>query len=401
MSLNPIHLTAEQLSNAEALLSSKESEITELRNQIIQGESQFQSAAEEHQDVLAKLDNLRELLGAESKNNADLVMQMTVMENNMLKREMELVKLKAELYEKISILQSGSASNGSAVDSSNKAVKQISRVPAFEGKAIAFNRWINGITEIFDNYPMLKDFQKRALVVEALKGSARDWYDAEPDSNVANWCNFKEALNRQYGSLESTDLALERIDTLKLTMKSDFNSFIQQIRPSIKLIANDNNTLAIAMLRKQVDPDIRKYVPKVANESFEEHEMRLKAHMHDSQAKFTSYSSRSNNMDIDVISAPIQVDNNYAIAAAQYSPFNRHRQPANNYQKNPFQRSRQSHNRENTTMTKEQFDEYVKDSICFNCGTKGHLRSSCFKPRKLSRAMNVAVIDESGKDQAQ
>ncbi|PVU93923.1 hypothetical protein BB561_002937 [Smittium simulii] len=208
-------------------------------------------------------------------------------------------------------------------------------------------------------------------------------------------------LIRNNGSLESTYLVLERIDTLKLSMKSDFNSFIQQIRLSIKLIANDNNTLAIAMLRKQVDPDIRKYVPKVANESFEEHEMRLKAHMHDSQAKFTSYSSRSNNMDIDVISAPIQVDNNYAIAAAQYSPFNRHRQPANNYQKNPFQRSRQSHNRENTTMTKEQFDEYVKDSICFNCGTKGHLRSSCFKPRKLSRAMNVAVIDESGKDQAQ
>ncbi|OMJ14297.1 Transposon Ty3-I Gag-Pol polyprotein, partial [Smittium culicis] len=386
--------------NAESLLSSKEAEITELRNQLIQGESQFQSAAEEHHDVLAKLDNFRELLETESKKNAELVMQMTAMENTMLKREMELVKLKAELYERISVLQSGSALNGPGVDASGNAVKQISRLPVFEGKTIAFNRWINGVTEIFENYPMLKDFQKRALVVESLKGPARDWYDAEPDSNVANWNSFKEALNRQYGSLESTDQALERIDTLKLTMKSDFNSFIQQIRPSIKLIAGDNNTLAIAMLRKQVDPDIRKYVPKVANESFEEHEKRLKAHMHDSQAKFTSYSSRSNNMDIDSLSAPIQVDSDYAVAAAQYAPFNRQRQLATNYQRNPFQRSRQPHNRENTTMTKEQFDEYVKNSICFNCGTKGHLRSSCFKPRKPFRTMNVAVLEESGKDQA-
>ncbi|PVU95699.1 hypothetical protein BB561_001667 [Smittium simulii] len=297
MSLNPVHLTAEQL----------KSEITELRNQIIQSESQFQSAAEEHQDVLIKLDNLRELLAANSKNNAYL--------------------LKAELYEKISILQSGSASNGSVVDSSNSAVKQIFRVPTFEDKAIVFNRWINGITEIFENYPMLKDFQNRALV---------------------------EALNRQYGSLVLTDLALERIDTLKLTMNSDFNTSRSRIR---------------------------KYVLKVANESFEEHKMRLKAHMHNSQAKLTYYSSRSNNMDIDVISAPIQVENNYAIAAAQYSSFNRHRQPANNYQKNPFQRSRQFYNRENTTMTKEQFDEYVKKSICFFVVLK-----AISEARALSRA---------------
>ncbi|OMJ26999.1 hypothetical protein AYI69_g3584 [Smittium culicis] len=294
MSDASIQVTAEQLNNAEALLISKETEITELRNQLIQGESQFQSAAKEHQEVLAKLE-------AESKKNNELILQMTVMENIMLKREMELAKLKTDLYERISI----------------------SRLPVFEGKNIAYNRWINGATEIFDNYTTLKDFQKRALVVESLKGPARD-------------C-FKEALNRQYGSLESTDQALERINTLKLTLKSDFNSFIQQIRPSIKLIAGDNNMLVIAMLRKQVDPEIRKYVPKVANESFEEHEKRLKAHMNDSQAKFTSHFSRSNNMDIESFRSPIQVENDYAVAAAQYAPYSRQRQHVNNYQRNPFQ----------------------------------------------------------------
>ncbi|OMJ26997.1 Pol polyprotein [Smittium culicis] len=436
MSDASIQVTAEQLNNAEALLISKETEITEFRNQLIQGESQFQSAAEEHQEVLAKLE-------AKSKKNNELILQMTVMEKIMLKREMELVKLKADLYERISVLQSGTATHelaagasGNAVKqisklpvfegktiaynrwingvteifdnyttlndfqkralvveslkgpardcvlqsgtathelaagASGNAVKQISKLPVFEGKTIAYNRWINGVTEIFDNYTTLNDFQKRALVVESLKGPARDWYDAVPDSKVADWNSFKEALNRQYRSLESTDKALERVDTLKLTLKSDFNSFIQQIKPSIKLIAGDNNTLAIAMLRKQVDPEIRKYAPKVANESFEEHEKRLKAHMNDSQAKFTSHSIRSNNMDIESFSTPIQVENDYAVAAAQYAPYSRQRQHVDNYQRNPCQLSRLPHNRENTTMTKEQFDEYFKNSICFNCGAK-------------------------------
>ncbi|OLY82794.1 hypothetical protein AYI68_g3073 [Smittium mucronatum] len=116
---------------------------------------------------------------------------------------MELVKLTAGLYEKISDPKFESASNGTAVDASGNAVK-----------------------------------------------------------------SFKEALNRHYWNFESTEQVLEIIETLKLTMKSEFNIFIQQIRPSIKLITGDNNTLAIAILRNQVDPDIRNYVPKVANESF-------------------------------------------------------------------------------------------------------------------------------------
>ncbi|OMJ09926.1 hypothetical protein AYI69_g10450 [Smittium culicis] len=67
----------------------------------------------------------------------------------------------------------------------------------------------------------------------------------------------------------------------------------------------------------------------------------------------------------------------------------------------PIQRSRLPHNRKNTAMTKEQFDEYVKNSVCFNSGAKGHLRSSCFKPRKSFRTMNVTVAEDSGNDQAQ
>ncbi|OLY82312.1 hypothetical protein AYI68_g3569 [Smittium mucronatum] len=277
MDSNSTQVTAEQLNNAESLLASKKTEITKLRNQLIQGESQFQSAAEEHQDVLSRLEEINSAYESEVKNNAELNLQITTMDYVMLKRE-----------------------------------------------------WINGVTEIFDNYPSLKDFQKRALVVEALKGPARDWYDAETDTSVSNRISFKEALSLQYGSLESTDQALERIDTLKLTMKSESNIFIQKIRPSIKLISGENDTLAIAILRKQVDLEIRKYFPKLANESFEEHEKHLKAHMYDSQAKFSSH--RSNFMDIGSYSAAIQSHNSeYAVTAAQYVNNNRRPQSTNYY----------------------------------------------------------------------
>ncbi|OLY78242.1 hypothetical protein AYI68_g7711 [Smittium mucronatum] len=334
-----IQVTAEQLNNAEALLANKEAEITELRKQLIQGESQFQNAVEEHQEVLANMELLKSRLESESKKNTELTMQITAIENSMLKRELELANLKAELYQRINSLQSEASNPINESESSAKAMKTNSRLPVFECKSLTFNRWINGVLEIFENYPALKDFQKRALVLESLNGPAREWYDAEPDSNVANFQIFKDSLIRQYGSAESTDQALERIDTLKLTMKSDFNSFIQQIRPSIKLIAGDNNTLAIAMLGKQVDPEIRKYVPKIVNESFESHEQRLKAHMQDSQGKFTTASNRSNGMEIDTYSAAVQTANDYSISADQYSSNRGRPQPSSYFQKNPFRRS--------------------------------------------------------------
>ncbi|OLY78894.1 hypothetical protein AYI68_g7045, partial [Smittium mucronatum] len=67
-----IQVTAEQLNNAEALLANKEAEITELRKQLIQGESQFQNAAEEHQEVLANMELLKSILESESKKNTEL-----------------------------------------------------------------------------------------------------------------------------------------------------------------------------------------------------------------------------------------------------------------------------------------------------------------------------------------
>ncbi|OMJ28970.1 hypothetical protein AYI69_g1539 [Smittium culicis] len=417
----PIHITAEQVNNAEELLINKEAEITELRTQLIQIESQFKDASDEHHLLINEYDKYKVMYESESIKSAELESKIAQQENASLKREIEVAQIKAEYFRQISELSNNNSRVYSTNDNSVN-IKNVSKVPGFEGKSITFGRWIKGVNEIFENYPGLKDFQKRALVVESLKGPARDWYDAEPDDNVKDWAEFKGALTRQYGSMESTDHALERIDTLRLTPSSDFNSFIQQIRPAIKVIALNNHTLAIAMLRKQTAPEIRKYIPKIYGETYEAHEQRLKSHMQDAQAKFTStHPGRSNNMDVDMMGAAMQFknsnhyapqsaeDHEYALAAAQYRNYQSANTPRNESSRfnitsnrNPFQRSTRPHSQRNTTMTKIQFDEYVRNSTCFNCGIKGHLRSSCTKPTRPSRFMNsISAENETGKDRAQ
>ncbi|OMJ11679.1 hypothetical protein AYI70_g9565 [Smittium culicis] len=343
-----------------------------------------------------------------------------MLEKSNLNRELEVAQIKTEYYRQISELIENRTSDASSCDRSTN-IKNVPKIPIFEGKSITFGRWLKGVKEIFENYPTLKDFQKRALVVESLKGPTRDWYDAEPDDNVEFWSEFEIALSRQYGNMESTDHALERIDTVRLAKNSDFNSFIMQIRPAIKLIALNNHTLAIEMLRKQIAPDIRKYIPKVHGETYEAHEQRLKSHMQDSQAKFSGSQASRSNTDFEMIGAAMQYqgqnsyellerdENEYVMAAALYSRYpanstiRTHQNRFNNSNnRNPFERSIKPHIQSNTTMTKVQFDEYARNSICFNCGTKVHLRSMCTKPANPSRFMSViSQVSETGKDRSQ
>ncbi|OLY85237.1 hypothetical protein AYI68_g572 [Smittium mucronatum] len=109
--------------------------------------------------------------------------------------------------------------------------------------------------------------------------------------------------------MESNYQAPEYIETFKLTMFSDFKSFLQNIKISIKLIAGENNTIAISILRKKIDPEIRKYVPKIANESLEAQKQRLYARMQGSQVIFSSNPKKSNGMDVESYSTVIQAFN--------------------------------------------------------------------------------------------
>ncbi|PVU96098.1 hypothetical protein BB560_005824 [Smittium megazygosporum] len=213
-----------------------------------------------------------------------------------------------------------SQKGGPSISSGTVTLSKIPRIPAFDGQPILFKRWISEVDELFANYPELTDFQKRILVVDSLKGEARSWYNAEPDANISSWDSIRKALAKQFGGTESISMALDKIYTLQLTEKSDFNSFIQQIRPSIKIVTGKNDNLEIVMLRKQIDPSIRKYLPEVANESLKQFENRLKAQLSEMQAKSVrAHNDRQSAMDIDrVVAAMKNEDGDYYAAAQLY-----------------------------------------------------------------------------------
>ncbi|OMJ12783.1 Retrovirus-related Pol polyprotein from transposon [Smittium culicis] len=113
---------------------------------------------------------------------------------------------------------------------------------------------------------------------------------------------------------------------MTLTSRSDFNTFIQKIRPVIQLVAKTDSTLSVAMLRQQVDSEIRRFLPEIQNESFASFEQRLKLQFQELQTKSTSRSNAvyrptdiSTSMDLDTISAPIRRTNNYSRPASPSS----------------------------------------------------------------------------------
>ncbi|OLY80139.1 hypothetical protein AYI68_g5769 [Smittium mucronatum] len=156
-------------------------------------------------------------------------------------------------------------------------LRNIPKIHSFDGQPISFNRWIFGFYEFFANYSGISNFQKRVLVVDSLKGETKSWYFTEPDGNIYNWDNLRQSLSKQFGVSGSLSMALDKIYTMGLMEKSDFNSFIQQVRTSIKIVTGDNSKLAIVMFRKRINKIIGKYLTEISNETFEEFEKRLKA----------------------------------------------------------------------------------------------------------------------------
>ncbi|PVV01719.1 hypothetical protein BB560_003852 [Smittium megazygosporum] len=242
-------------------------------------------------------------------------------------------------------------------------------IPEFHGSTVGFPRWVSWVTDLFDNYPQLTDFNKRMMIVDALKREARSWYDAEPDTSTTSWLALKEALLRQYGGTNSI---------------------------TIKLVTKDDDNLAVALMRQQIHFDIRRYLPEQTNESFESFEQRLRRQFEVLQGKPSPYPRMSENvpMDLDVISAPIN----------RYSNITRPSSPSGFRPRSPNQsqyRNTKPHNSANTTMSPEQFGQYVQSRICFTCGKRGHLRSMCpnyntRRPRGFNAVETAQPAQEKG-----
>ncbi|OMJ09667.1 hypothetical protein AYI70_g10798 [Smittium culicis] len=264
-------------------------------------------------------------------------------------REKILAKKEADFYRRQVEIASRTKNVASSLSASTP---KMPKIPEFRGSSIGFTGWISWISDLFENYQQLTDFNRRMMVVESLKEEARAWHDAEPDSSTTSWEALKNALLRHY-------------------------------------VAKSENTLSIAMLRQQIDSDIRRFLPEIQNETFASFEQRLKIQFQELQTKSASRSNTvyrpaeiSTSMDLDTISAPIRRTNNYSrpVSPSAFRP----RSP-----KNFRNRNTHPHVTSNSTMSPAQFEQCVKNYICFACGKKGNLKTMSLNNNRQFRNFNI------------
>ncbi|OLY78244.1 hypothetical protein AYI68_g7713 [Smittium mucronatum] len=221
--------------------------------------------------------------------------------------------------------------------------------------------------EIFLN-SMLTELNQCMIVVDSLKREVRSWYNAEPDSSTTTWPALKDALLLQYGGTNYISNTLTTVASMKLNARSEFSTFVQRIQLSIQLIAMGENSLAVAIIRHQIDSDIRQYPPEIRDELLSYFDQLLRLQLQEMQSKpssIVSFQSSNNNnaIDFDTISAIIRRQPQFSRTAISFST--RSRSPDGFRQRYTLPSSP-----ENTTIVRTQFEEYVKNSICFTCARK-------------------------------
>ncbi|OMJ24094.1 hypothetical protein AYI69_g4752, partial [Smittium culicis] len=193
-------------------------------NQIVEAENSYASLNLNKHIIKQNSDiaTLKEQLESEVKARTELYMHYQEEEIQILSREKELAVKEADFYRRQSEEASKPKLATSSDSSSSVSVPKIPKIPEFSGSSVGFPRWVSWVDDLFSNYPQLNDFSQRMMVVDSLKGDARSWYDAEPDSSTVSWPALKDALLRKYGGTNSISNALTTISLMKLTSRSDF-----------------------------------------------------------------------------------------------------------------------------------------------------------------------------------
>ncbi|OMJ11737.1 hypothetical protein AYI69_g9721 [Smittium culicis] len=187
MNDNTMHVSAGQLQEAEMSYTNLVAENEQLKTQLAAAESQYNKLAAENETlqehnlkITSENTELKSQCEAEVKSKTEMFMQYQQEKLEIVTREKQLAEKEADLYRRQVEIASRPAPTTYA--SSPKMPK----IPEFRGSTIGFTRWISWVSDLFENYPQLTDFNRRMMVVESLKEEARAWYDAEPDSSTTS-----------------------------------------------------------------------------------------------------------------------------------------------------------------------------------------------------------------------
>ncbi|OLY79002.1 hypothetical protein AYI68_g6940 [Smittium mucronatum] len=231
--------------DSQPLNDTSGNDIGQLQQEVMTSKNSLNALADEHNKLAAALSQkeaelarIKQSLDTESRHRIEQAVACEQLKAEISMKCEQLAVKEASLYKRHMELQTDSSRTESTIG--QISLRNIPKIPSFDDHPISFNH-------------------------------------AEPDGNIDIWDNLRQSLSKQFGGTESLSMALDKVYSMRLTDKSDFNSFIQQVLPAIKIVTSDNSKLAIVILRKQIDTSIRKYLPEIANETFEQFEQRLKS----------------------------------------------------------------------------------------------------------------------------
>ncbi|PVU98130.1 hypothetical protein BB560_005703, partial [Smittium megazygosporum] len=156
---------------------------------------------EQNRKMREELLTLKSRIELEQKEKADLYTKYQDEKLRVLSREKDLILREADFYcHQVELAVQAKTALGGEL----KPQVFVPKIPEFSGSKLGFQRWISLVSDLFLKYPQISDFDKRLMVMEALKGQARVWYDTEPNSSTVSWDALRAALFRKYDSQPSS-----------------------------------------------------------------------------------------------------------------------------------------------------------------------------------------------------
>ncbi|OMJ09595.1 hypothetical protein AYI69_g10595 [Smittium culicis] len=137
---------------------------------------------------------------AKEKRLLEREIELANNQNILAEGQLELEKQKVHILNELLERQDASKNNNIPrpeikISNATRTGKKIP-LPFFEGNPLEFQRWISNVDDYFKQYYHISDFERKYIVVSALKEKAKEWYNSVNDSEVDTWESLYSSLKK-------------------------------------------------------------------------------------------------------------------------------------------------------------------------------------------------------------